>query len=59
MMDELQQAYSAYQQALYHLVDPKVCSSQSVSDRYVFLPIMLGAKTMVWYRHTLRPLWLA
>ncbi|KAJ9664898.1 glucose repression mediator protein [Coniosporium apollinis] len=23
MMDELQQAYSAYQQALYHLVDPK------------------------------------
>src|SRR5271156_1162178 len=25
MMDDLQQAYSAYQQALYHLRDPKVC----------------------------------
>lgn len=24
MMDDLQQAYSAYQQALYHLRDPKV-----------------------------------
>jgi hypothetical protein len=24
MMDDLQQAYSAYQQALYHLSDPKV-----------------------------------
>lgn len=23
-MDDLQQAYSAYQQALYHLPDPKV-----------------------------------
>lgn len=23
-MDDLQQAYSAYQQALYHLSDPKV-----------------------------------
>lgn len=28
MMDDLQQAYSAYQQALYHLSDPKVCLSQ-------------------------------
>jgi cytochrome c-type biogenesis protein CcmH/NrfG len=26
MVDDLQQAYSAYQQALYHLRDPKVCS---------------------------------
>lgn len=24
MMEDLQQAYSAYQQALYHLRDPKV-----------------------------------
>jgi hypothetical protein len=24
MMDNLQEAYSAYQQALYHLPDPKV-----------------------------------
>jgi hypothetical protein len=27
MMDDLQQAYSAYQQALYHLRDPKVSLS--------------------------------
>jgi glucose repression mediator protein len=25
MMDDLQKAYNAYQQALYHLRDPKVC----------------------------------
>jgi hypothetical protein len=24
-MDDLQKAYNAYQQALYHLRDPKVC----------------------------------
>lgn len=34
MMDDLQQAYSAYQQALYHLPDPKVClTSLNVSRR--------------------------
>lgn len=31
MMDDLQQAYSAYQQALYHLSDPKVCPRSSVN----------------------------
>jgi hypothetical protein len=31
MMDDLQQAYSAYQQALYHLRDPKV-SRHYVAD---------------------------
>lgn len=25
MMDDLQQAYSAYQEALYHLTNPRVC----------------------------------
>lgn len=25
MMDNLQEAYTAYQQALYYLPDPKVC----------------------------------
>jgi hypothetical protein len=29
MMDDLQQAYSAYQQALYHLSDPKVLSKHA------------------------------
>lgn len=32
MMDELQQAYSAYQQALYHLHDPKVYTLQPVIE---------------------------
>jgi general transcriptional corepressor CYC8 len=30
MVDDLQQAYSAYQQALYHMPDPKVGSSGAV-----------------------------
>ena len=30
MMDDLQQAYSAYQQALYHLRDPKVSHSDGL-----------------------------
>ena len=30
MMDDLQQAYSAYQQALYHLRDPKVSLIEGV-----------------------------
>jgi hypothetical protein len=34
MMDDLQQAYSAYQQALYHLSDPKVCDLK--------LPVLCG-----------------
>jgi hypothetical protein len=33
MMDDLQQAYSAYQQALYHLRDPKVCHT-AATDLY-------------------------
>jgi hypothetical protein len=51
MMDDLQQAYSAYQQALYHLRDPKV--------RFVtmLLPANLtslsGTKIVVWYWHPL------
>lgn len=32
MMDDLQQAYSAYQQALYHLRDPKVRHLQTHLD---------------------------
>jgi glucose repression mediator protein len=32
MMDDLQQAYSAYQQALYHLRDPKVVKPISWID---------------------------
>ena len=32
MMDDLQQAYSAYQQALYHLRDPKVSRYHVVDE---------------------------
>lgn len=32
MMDDLQQAYSAYQQALYHLRDPKVRSRHNPGE---------------------------
>jgi hypothetical protein len=32
MMDDLQQAYSAYQQALYHLSDPKVSRLRCASS---------------------------
>jgi hypothetical protein len=45
MMDDLQQAYSAYQQALYHLRDPKV-SNTDVSEM-VIIDMSLGAKTLV------------
>jgi len=47
MMDDLQQAYSAYQQALYHLRDPKVsCFNQ----KYTFcdsLQTDSGTETLV------------
>lgn len=55
MMEDLQQAYAAYQQALYHLRDPKV--------RFHLIPIsalakvlMAGTETLVWYRYSLRSL---
>lgn len=32
MVDDLQQAYSAYQQALYHMPDPKVSPSGAMSQ---------------------------
>lgn len=33
-MDDLQSAYSAYQQALYHLRDPKVCELLTMNLLY-------------------------
>lgn len=57
MLDNLQEAYSAYQQALYHLQDPKVCEVKLWS-RDLWLTPLPGAKTMVWHRHTIRSLWL-
>lgn len=37
-MEDLQQAYSAYQQALYHLRDPKAREVTSVSQTYWLTP---------------------
>lgn len=34
MMEDLQQAYAAYQQALYHLRDPKVLLTARAFERH-------------------------
>lgn len=52
MLDNLQEAYSAYQQALYHLQDPKVGEFKSRS-RDLMLTVFLGAKAVVWHWHTI------
>ena len=56
MMEDLQQAYAAYQQALYHLRDPKVgrCLHSCAQAN----SLMVGTKTMVRNRNTLRSLWI-
>ncbi|KAI9804786.1 MAG: hypothetical protein M1825_001154 [Sarcosagium campestre] len=47
MMDDLQQAYSAYQQALYHLRDPKVGLTMSTSQETSLLTTLQEPK--LWY----------
>jgi hypothetical protein len=51
MMDDLQQAYSAYQQALYHLRDPKVGLKAELGNQT--LTGLLGTEIVVWHWHTL------
>jgi len=58
MMDDLQQAYSAYQQALYHLRDPKVLMLIR-NHAKLTLTTLPGTKALVWYRDSLRSLRLA
>lgn len=53
-MEDLQQAYQAYQQALYHLRDPKV--SVHLQPSLILLTPAVGTKALVRYRHTLRSL---
>lgn len=55
MLDNLQEAYSAYQQALYHLQDPKVGDFQ-LRSRDLMLTAFLGAKVVVWHWHIIRSL---
>ena len=47
MMDDLQQAYSAYQQALYHLSDPKVRRVPKVHLTHTML--MAAQEPKLWY----------
>lgn len=56
MMDDLQQAYSAYQQALYHLSDPKVRCLLVSQVRLQSTNSCTGAKALVRHRHSVRPL---
>lgn len=46
MMDDLQQAYSAYQQALYHLRDPKVGTISTLSLISLILDVQ---EPKLWY----------
>ena len=60
MQDDLQKAYSAYQQALYLLPNPKVLYLPLPSP-IVYKLIIIdpgGPKALVWNRHSLRPIWL-
>ena len=47
MMDNLQEAYSAYQQALYYLPDPKVSTSTMVLHQPSDYDS--GAQALVWH----------
>jgi general transcriptional corepressor CYC8 len=60
MTDNLQEAYQAYQQALYHLKDPKVRAiSFFLSCRSIdWLTCALGTQVVVRHRHSVRSLWL-
>ena len=57
MMDDLQQAYSAYQQALYHLRDPKV--HLTLNTAVDEAKQNLGTEAVVRYRHPLRQIWIS
>jgi tetratricopeptide (TPR) repeat protein len=47
MMDNLQEAYTAYQQALYYLPDPKVCRRRFVCPAW--LEANASQEPKLWY----------
>lgn len=62
MMDNLQEAYQAYQQALYHLSNPKVKKNKIKKKvpfvhTHINLSFFLGPQALVWYWYSLRSLW--
>lgn len=61
MMDDLQQAYNAYQTALVHLPNPKVGSYDCplLCMVTVLMQAMAGTPTLVWHWHPLRSIWLS
>lgn len=44
MMDNLQDAYQAYQQALYHLPNPKVKKKKSHCQHFIYRKIQLTTR---------------
>lgn len=52
MKDDLPKAYTAYQQALYHLPNPKVTATIPLIAYK--LTCLAGTETLVWDRYTLR-----
>jgi hypothetical protein len=56
-MDNLQEAYTSYQQALYHLRDPKVsaCSLVACDAQYLTFNA-IGTQVVVWNWYPLRSL---
>lgn len=53
MQDDLQKAYTAYQQALYHLPNPKVRSTRGVPWLMLILCTYTGSQALVRHRHPL------
>jgi hypothetical protein len=65
MLDNLNEAYNAYQTALYHLQNLRV-SSPLLFTRLAIRRqlsenpnVTSGTKAMVWHWHSLRQIWLA
>mgnify|MGYP002387787697 CR=1 FL=1 len=53
MMDDLQKAYAAYQQALYHLPNPKVTMNEEMSSLTLILTVTnTGPESLVWHRNS-------
>lgn len=54
-MEDLQQAYQAYQQALYHLRDPKVYTKSTALSQ-ARLMAFSGTQALVRHWYTVRPI---
>ena len=61
MTDDLQKAYTAYQQALYRLPNPKVSVTSVHGEVYIQadMRLAIGFETLVRHRYLVRPIWIA